>query len=205
MIFSNPLACKPAYAKYKAANSQRGCILDFVDYPLNNRWWLEDEFKKIRVMDSDKEKEARLKIIANWENPAPGSYYDNISNIAQSPHVKSTVYDAVDFAWWDSGYSRARLSSQVYQNDPVLEYEDLDPNGRYIIRLAGYGDALIRADGHRLQPTVYNKEEGTFKEFVVPHALVGDGELRITFDIPEESHKRWKEYSRVSDIWLIKQ
>ena len=34
--------------KYYASGEERGAVLDFVDYPLNNRWWLEDEFKKIR-------------------------------------------------------------------------------------------------------------------------------------------------------------
>ncbi|MCK4562585.1 MAG: hypothetical protein KAT78_06740, partial [Flavobacteriaceae bacterium] len=33
--------------KYNASGSERGAILDFIDHPLNNRWWLEDEFKKI--------------------------------------------------------------------------------------------------------------------------------------------------------------
>jgi hypothetical protein len=190
--------------KYRAENSQRGCILDFVDYPLNNRWWLEDEFAKIVDMPDSNSRMERLHAIRTWENPGPGSYYDNVSNIAQSPHVKSTVYDAVDFAWWDSGYSRARLSSQVFQNQPVLEYENLDPNGRYVILLAGYGDALIRVDNERLKPTVYNKEAGSFKEFVVPRTAVGDGMIRVTFDVPEESHLRWSKYSRISDVWLIK-
>jgi hypothetical protein len=52
---------------------------------------------------------------------------------------------------------------------------------------------------------IYNKVEGTFKEFVVPRMLVGDGQLKVTFDRPEESHMRWRNYSRISDIWLIKQ
>lgn len=190
--------------KYQASNSQRGCILDFVDYPLNNRWWLEDQFKLIGEMESDAAKLERIRTIYSWEDPGEGSYYDNISNIAQSPHVTTTVYDAVDFGWWDSGYSRWRLSSQVYQNDPILEYEDLDPNARYIVRVAGYGEALIRIDGHRLEPVVYNKERDGFKEFVVPKQIVGDGQIRITFDKPEESHLRWRFYSSVSDVWLIK-
>ncbi|MCG8309252.1 MAG: hypothetical protein MI975_17800 [Cytophagales bacterium] len=190
--------------RYKASNSQRGCILDFVDYPLNNRWWLEDQFKLIAQMKTEEEKLERIKIIYSWENPGPGSYYDNVSNIAQSPRVTTTVYDAVDFGWWDSGYCRWRLSSQVYQNDPVLEYEDLDPDARYIVRVAGYGEALIRIDGHRLEPLVYDKEREGFKEFVVPKQAVGDGQIRITFDRPEESHLRWKYYSSVSDVWLIK-
>ncbi|MCK5277392.1 MAG: hypothetical protein KAK04_02625, partial [Cyclobacteriaceae bacterium] len=190
--------------KFQASNSQRGCILDFVDYPLNNRWWLEDQFTEISKMDSEEKKAERIKIIYSWENPGPGSYYDDVSNIANSIHVKSTVYDAVDFGWWDSGYSRWRLSSQVYQNDPILEYEDLDPNARYIVRVAGFGEALIRIDGQRLEPVVYDKEREGFKEFIVPKQVVGDGEIRITFDTPEESHLRWKFYSSVSDVWLIK-
>ena len=118
--------------------------------------------------------------------------------------MTTTVYDAVDYGWWDSGYCRWRLSSQVYQNDPILEYEDLDPNARYIVRVAGYGEALIRIDGQRLEPMVYDKERDGFKEFVVPKSAVGDGEIRVTFDKPEESHLRWRFYSSVSDVWLIK-
>lgn len=189
---------------FQASNSQRGCILDFVDYPLNNRWWLADQFEAIAKMDSEKEKTDRIKVIYSWENPGVGSYYDDVSNISNSPHVTTTVYDAVDFGWWESGYSRWRLSSQVYQNDPILEYENLDPNARYIIRVAGYGDALIRVDGRRLEPLVYDKERDGFKEFVVPRQAVGDGRLRVTFDKPEESHLRWRFYSSVSDVWLLK-
>lgn len=190
--------------KYQASNSQRGCILDFLDYPLNNRWWLADQFDMVGKLPDEAEKADRLKAIANWENPGAGSYYDDISNVANSPHVTTTVYDAVDFGWWDDGYCRWRLSSQVYQNDPILKYEDLDPNARYLVRVAGYGDALIRIDGERLEPLEYDKELEGFKEFVVPRHTVGDGTLTITFDRPEESHLSWRFYSRISDVWLIK-
>ncbi len=200
----NIIGLQTSVELYQASNSQRGCILDFVDYPMNNRWWYKDEFKKISDMKTEQEKMEGLEIIRTWENPGPGSYYDDISNIANSPRVTTTVYDAVDFGWWDSGYSRMRLSSQVYQNDPILEYKDLDPNGRYIIRITGYGDALLRIDGLRMEPTLYNKEVEEFKEFVVPRKLIGDGEITLTFDRPEESHIRWKFYSRISDVWLIK-
>ncbi|MBT31445.1 MAG: hypothetical protein CMO01_17455 [Thalassobius sp.] len=190
--------------KYQGSNSQRGCILDFVDFPLNNRWWLADQFDSIRIMDTEEAKIDKIKLIANWENPGPGGYYDDVSNISNSPHVTTTVYDAVDFGWWDGGLCRWRLSSQVYQNEPILEYEDLDPNGRYIIRVTGYGDALIRVDGMRLSPLEYNKEIEGFKEFVVPKHVVGDGTLTVTFDRPEESHLNWRNNSRISDVWLIK-
>jgi len=190
--------------KYKAANSQRGCILQFVDYPLNNRWWLEDEFKKIREMKNEDEKLARLEIIRTWENPDQGCYYDNVSNIVTGKRVLTTIDDACDIAWWDGGNSRKRLSSQTYQNSPVLDYEDLDFNGRYRIRVSGRGDALLRVDGVRLEPVAYDKEIGGFKEFVVPKELTQDGKIRVTFDIPEESHIRWSRQSHISDVWVIK-
>ena len=190
---------------YHAANSQRGCILQFVNYPLNNRWWLTDEFRKISAMDSEQKKLDRLEVIRKWENPGAGSYYDNISNIEKSPHVLTSSYDGTDVAWWNGGNSRERLSSQLFQIDPVLEYNNLDFNGKYHIRVSGYGDALIRVDGERLEPTLYNKGIGEFKEFVVPKPLTQDGKIRVTFDRPEESQIRWTKYSHISEVWLIKQ
>ena len=190
---------------YHAANSQRGCILQFVRYPLNNRWWLADEFKKIAGMDNEAKKLERLAVIRTWENPGPGSYYDNISNIETGPHVLTTSYDGTDVAWWNGGNSRERLSSQLYQIDPILEYNNLDFNSRYIIRVSGLGDALIRVDGERLEPILYNKGIGEFKEFVIPKPVTQDGKMRVTFDRPEESHLRWTKYSHISEVWLIKQ
>jgi hypothetical protein len=92
----------------------------------------------------------------------------------------------------------------LFQNFPVLEYHDLDPNGRYTIRIAGYGDALLRVDGVRIEPTVYNKGFEEFKEFEITHKYVADGELKVTFDRPEESKLNWRQQSRVCDIWLLK-
>src|SRR5690625_156311 len=191
--------------KHHAKNPERGAILDFLDYPLNNRWWLKDQFDEIRQLRSEKEKLDRLHTIAAWENPGPGSYYDNISDVSQSPRVLTSSYDATDVAWWDNGMSRERLSTQLFQNFPVILYEDLDPNGKYIIRLAGEGDALLRINGERVRPSLYEKGLGEFKEFHVPRKLLVTGEIEITFDEPEESHLNWRNKSKVSDIWLLKQ
>lgn len=190
--------------RYRASGPERGCTLDFLDYPLNNRWWLADEFQKIKQMPTDGEKLERIKVLSEWENPGKGSYYDNVSNIAKSPHVLTTVYDATDFAWWDNGISRKRLSTQLFQNYPELEYTDLDPDGRYLIRVAGYGDALLRVDGERITPVLYNKELETFKEFLIDPRYTRDGSITVTFDEPEESHLNWRQHSKICDIWLLK-
>ncbi|MCC5932055.1 MAG: hypothetical protein JJU28_22610 [Cyclobacteriaceae bacterium] len=191
--------------KFGASGSQRGASLDFVDYPLNNRWWLEDQFTEIARLAGEEEKLARLKAIALWENPGQGSFYDDISHVRRGPRVSSTSYDATDVAWWNDGLSRERLSFQLFQRSPVIEYDNLDPGARYHIRVCGSGDALIRVDGVRLQPIVYNKETGTFKEWIVPLEISRKGKIKVTFDVPEESHINWRQYSKISDIWLLKQ
>jgi len=190
--------------KYQASGAERGAILDFIDYPLNNRWWMEDEFKKIKKLPSEKEQLERLDIIAKWENPGPGSYYDNISDLSKGPRVKTRTEDATDVLWADNGLSRRRLSTQLFQNFPKVEYADLDPNAMYTIRISGYGEALLRVDGERIEPTLYNKGMEEFKEFQLSPKYVKDGKLSITFDEPEESKLNWRQHSKVFDIWLLK-
>lgn len=190
--------------KYKAKGYERGALLDFVDYPLNNRWWLADEFKKVQAIPKKEDQLARLHVIATWENPGAGSYYDDISSVSKGPRVLTVSDDATDVAWWNDGSSRARLSSQLFQASPALNYTNLEPGARYVIRVAGYGEALLRVDGKRLEPIVYNREAETFKEWIVPLSLTQDGQISVTFDGPEESHLNWRKQSRISDVWLLK-
>ena len=182
-----------------------GAILDFIDYPLNNRWWIEDEFEKIRNLDSESERLEHLKVLSKWEDPGLGGFYDNISDVSKSPHVTSRTDDAIDYAWWDDGFSRKRLSTQLFQFSPVLEYARLDPDASYTIRVSGYGEALLRADGVLVEPSRYEKELETFKEFPLPPELIEDGKLTISFDRPNERHLNWRQYSKITDVWLLKQ
>lgn len=189
--------------KYQASGYERGAVLDFIDYPLNNRWWLEDEFKKVSEMKSEEEKVARLDFIRNYETPGEGSFYDNISS-ADAKHVTSETDDAIDYLWENNGMSRKRLSTQLFQFIPVLEYTELDPNSDYLIRVAGFGEALLRANGERLTPTKYEKGFEQFKEFPLSKELIKDGKLKITFDKPDEDHLNWRQQSRVTDVWVLK-
>ncbi len=72
---------------YQASGYERGAVLDFVDHPLNNCWWLEDEFARICKLSTEADKLKQLELIRTWENPGPGSFYDEVGNIAKSPHV----------------------------------------------------------------------------------------------------------------------
>ena len=156
-------------------------------------------------------------MIAAWEHPGPGSYYDDIGNAGQSPHVlrsEEVFTEPGEEAhpeplhwWWDDGLSRARLSWQVTMNWPMaVVYEGLDPDAAYTVRLSGYGKFLMRIDGERVEPTVRGEEMGDFTEFAVPAEAVQDRKLTLTWDMPtDEGHLNWRQHSRLAEVWLLKQ
>ena len=188
--------------KYQASSAERGCIIDFLSYPLNNRWWLFDQFEAIRKMGNETDKIAQLEKLASWENPGPGNYYDNISRVGQDAHVTSSTDDAIDYAWWDQGMSRRRLSTQLFQFAPSLTYH-VDPDLLYTIKVSGQGEALLRVNGELIEPQLYPKELETIKVFELPPNIYTDGKLNISFDRPNESHLNWRQYSKVTDVWLV--
>lgn len=197
------IGAQTSVLKYNARSAERGAILDFIDYPLNNRWWLEDEFEKVKKLSTEKEKLARIKFIRTYQFPGDGSFYDNISSVA-AKHVTSETDDAIDYLWENNGVSRKRLSTQLFQFTPTLEYDELDSNQDYLIRVSGFGEALLRANGKRLKPSKYEKGFEQFKEFPLPKNLIKAGTLKITFDTPDEDHLNWRQQSKVTDVWLLK-
>ena len=201
--------------KYYASGEERGAVLDFVDYPLNNRWWLEDQFRGIRALGSEADKVRRLDRIAAWEHPGPGSFYDNVGNESKSPHVVRSEIEnpgpsAVrrpepTFWWWDEGFSRARLTWQATLWPVAVVYEGLDPQAAYIVRSSGYGQALLRIDGDRVEPDVDGREMGEFKKYAVPAKYIQDRKLVLTWDKPADEDKlNWRRKSRLAEVWLLK-
>ena len=193
--------------KYHAIHPQRACMLDFLDYPLNNRFWLEDEFNKVATLPTLEARWERLEQIRSWENPGPGSFYDDIGHVGRSPHARPDPNDPDErssFWWWDNGMSRVRLSWLVTGSPASLVYEDLDPGATYLLRFCGFGDLKPRADGQALTATVYNVEAHTLKEFPVPQELVKDGSLTVTFDSVYLEGVNWRYQPRLAEAWLIK-
>ncbi len=202
---------------HQASGYERGAVLDFVDRPLNNRWWLEDEFARIGKLPVEGDKLKQLEVIRTWESPGRGSFYDEVGNIARSPHVIRGEGVNTDpmmvrnpnpgFWWWDDGASRKRISWQTSMDWPLgLAYHHLDPKSSYRVRLTGYGQAKVRANGQLLTPTRGARHEiGEFEEFPVPANVIQDGKLRLTFDpLPDEASLNWRKQSRVSEVWLLK-
>jgi hypothetical protein len=212
------IGLQTSVAKYHASGSERGAVLDFLNYPLNNRWWLEDELVKARSIRAEDERIARLEALAKWEHPGPGSFYDDIGNVAKSPHevrnerlagplldMDNLPLPGVMFWVDDNPLARARQSWVTDEAWPkALKYTSLDPEADYLVRTTGCGDCLLRANGVRIAPTLDGKLVGELKEFPLPRGLTRDGSLTITFDPTFEPHLNWRVQSRLTEIWLIK-
>lgn len=214
MLFRS-IGLQTSVDKYYASGEERGAVLDFVDYPLNNRWWLEDEVKKVRALGSEADKVNRLHVLATWEHPGPGSFYDNVGNVSKSPHVVRGDSDFVApeegtrrepmFSWWDQGKSRARLSWQASMWPHSVVYEGLDPEATYVVRSSGYGQALLRINGERVQPTLDGKQMGEIKEFPVAPMFSKARKIVLTWDRPkDEGQLNWRQRSRLAEVWLLK-
>ncbi|MBS1576993.1 MAG: hypothetical protein JST09_16975 [Bacteroidetes bacterium] len=200
--------------KYKASGEERGAVLDFIDRPLNNRWWLEDEFKRIKTLP-EKEQTAALKTIAEWEHPGEGSFYDNVGNVSKSPHqirgqnwrVKplNVEEDGPGFDWWENGFSRKRLSWMINMRWPLgIDYTGLDSTADYTVRITGYGECLLKINGQRVSPSRYGRGVGEIKEFPVPQSLIQQGHILLTWDDLNEDFLNWRQQSRINEVWLIK-
>jgi hypothetical protein len=191
--------------QYYASDPQRGAVLDFIDTPLNNRWWLEDQFREIRTLSTEAGKIARLVAIAKWEHPGPGSFYDNPGNIAKSPHVLPETSPDRTYWWWDQGRSRARITWQVTRFPRAMAYDGLDPSASYVVRTTGAGQVNLRINGERVAPTIDGKKMGEFKEFPVASKFLEDRKITLTFDkATGEENLNWREKSRLSEVWLLK-
>lgn len=201
--------------KYGAHNAERGAILDFVDIPLNNRGWLEGQFVEIRSMDDRAEQIRRLDLIRTWESPGEGSFYDDIGNVAKSPRVLRGETIETDpymlrnpspFATGEYGGPQVRQSWISDIHWPIaLRYTHLDPDALYIVRITGVGDILLRMDGQRVEAREYGSERTDLKEWVVPGELLEDGLLELTFDDPDAGNIHWRQWSRLNEVWLLKQ
>jgi hypothetical protein len=201
-------------SKYQASGAERGAILDFIDYPLNNRLWLEDELAKVRALTDETTRVARLEQLRTWEDPGPGSFYDDVGHVGRSPRVVRVEVSSGEpqvrsgpmphFVWEREGQSRQRLTWQSSLRWPVaIVYERLDPKASYTLRLNGPGDAKPKVDGQPVTPTVYSRTLGELKEYPVPAAAIADGRLVVTFEPIDESHLNWRQHSRLSEAWLI--
>jgi hypothetical protein len=204
---------------YHGSGPERGCLMDFVNYPLNNRWWLEDQFDRIAKMTDRTAQLTQIDVIRNWENPGEGGYYDVLGDVGRSPHMLK-VFNAGDAMrsfreipmptqrWMGQQRRAVRFAWHKYFNrlPSGLTYTALDPGATYTVRLFSQRPTELLVDGKpaRLIRTGDTYDEVTEQEFSVPSEAVQDGRIVLNWVNPDERNVNWRQQHYVTDIWLIR-
>jgi hypothetical protein len=200
----NSIGMQLSVEKYHGYGYERGVILDYLDLPMNNRLWLEDEFEKIGALPDEGEKLAALEIIRTWEDPGEGSFYDDLGTLDRSEHLVRGEDLNTDpcmernpnpgFWIWEDGFNRLRLSWLVSMDNPIaVVYEDIDIDASYDVRCTGYRVDKIQINGDWVSPFEHSDEKGAIIQYHVPAQVVKSGKITLTWGDTE-----------MTEVWLIK-
>ena len=211
---------------FGANRPDRGAVLDYVDFPLNDSPWLEAQFTKILSLGDTQEQQRRVQQIVDWENPGEGGFYDDLGCVGKQPHLLPA---ARDDAWKDDPsfvstsqsefgdrerYDPLRLSSlklawcnqaeTLYGTPLRMRYENLDPAASYRLRVtyAGRFHATMRllADQtYEIHGSLPQPAEPWPVEFDVPAKATADGVLELQWELLEQRG------CQVAEVWLLKQ
>jgi hypothetical protein len=209
-------------SRYQAIAIGRGANLDAIDFALNDRVWLKNQFAEIRKLQDEKTRLARLDRIVDWTNPGPGGFYDDLGDIARQPHlVAGQIYaqdpdflksplmgfgDLPEQGWRVSWFTDA----ETLGDTPLrMHYADLDRTAQYAIRVVYGGDApktpirLVAGGQHEIHPFREKPAPAAPLEFDIPRAATATGELTLEWTKPAGGGGNGRGV-QVSEVWLIR-
>lgn len=205
--------------RFHASGSERGCVMDFVNYPLNNRWWLENHFDKIADQKDPLVQRKEIEKLYHWAVPPAGSFYDDIGNAGDAPRA-SRLYHSSEVHRYllempaptirSLGDTRrnVRYGWHSYLNrPPKMVYTGLDQTAKYTVRLFGQRVSPLEIDGVPAKLISQGEvvDENMEQEFEVPAEALSDGRLELTWGALDERGLNWRRKHYVTEVWVIKQ
>jgi hypothetical protein len=210
---------------FGANRPDRGAVLDYLDFPLNDSPWLEAQFVKILALDDPQEQQRRVEQIVNWENPGEGGFYDDLGCVGKQPHL---LPEAREDAWKHDPsfvgtsqsefgnrekYDPLRLNSDklswcnqaetLFGTPLRMRYQDLDPAASYRLRVtyAGRFHATMRLQAdqaYEVHAPLPQPAEPWPLEFDVPAEATADGVLELQWELLEQRG------CQVAEVWMIR-
>jgi hypothetical protein len=208
--------------RYQAIALGRGANLDAIDFALNNRIWLKSQFARIRALPDEKARAAKLGQIADWTNPGPGGFYDDLGDVTRQPHLVAGEPYAKDPDFLKSpltGFGLmpqqgARISwftdAETLGDTPLrMHYGDLDRSAQYAVRVVyGMGSpktpirliANGKTEIHGFRP---KPNPAAPVEFDIPAEATSSGELTLEWSKPAGGGGNGRGV-QVAEVWLIR-
>ncbi|MCP5517912.1 MAG: hypothetical protein H7A45_11730 [Verrucomicrobiales bacterium] len=218
--------------RHAAIAVDRGASLDTLDYPLNNRRWLLEQFPRIRALPTEAARLEAIRTLVDWTNPGPGGFYDDPGNPARQPHLVRQLpfpEDPASYRSAKTGFEEGdvvddpadqpegalRLSwmdhAETLWDQPLrFHYTDLDSAARYRVRVVYGGDSprrrvrLAAGDNFEIHPLQARENPYHPQEYAIPAAAIRDGELTLTWTL-EPGLGRNGRGCQVAEVWLIKE
>ncbi len=209
--------------RYFAKAVRRGANLDLINYPLNNRIWLEKQFDRISEIKDEKARLAGIDSLVNWTNPGPGGFYDDLGNLGHQPDlVKGKPYDkdpsflTSPFTGFTVGnrvkdwrVSWSRYAQTLYNQPLSMKYTHLDTTAQYEVKMVYTGDdfntkiRLMADDNIQVHPYIKKPMPVHPVEFDIPRQATRDGNLTLTWnqELGQGGNGRG---CQVAEVWLIK-
>jgi hypothetical protein len=209
---------------YRAIGQNRGASLDTLDYPLNNRYWMNDQFAAVRQLTDESARLERLHQVANWTNPGAGGFYDDLGNISASPRLDRGLGAELDPAFLqtplDAHIQAAarplplRTSWIDYawgltDNTVTLRYTGLDSDAEYQVRVV-YPDVNSRAkirlmanDTTEIHPYITRVRPMAPVAFDIPRSATQGGTLKLSWN-RELGLGGNGSGNGISEVWLEK-
>ncbi len=209
---------------YRAIGQNRGANLDTLDYPLNNRFWMNEQFTAVRQLPDESARLERLQQIANWTNPGAGGFYDDLGNISASPRLDRGLGAELDPAFLQTPLD-AHIQAAVRplplrsswidyawglnDNTVTLRYTGLDPDAEYQVRVV-YPDVnsqakirLVANDTTEIHPYITRVRPMAPVAFDIPRAATQGGTLKLSWN-RELGLGGNGSGNGISEVWLEK-
>jgi hypothetical protein len=208
--------------KYQAISLGRGANLDSIDFALNDRVWLENEFAKIDKAPRNEQARMIARIV-NWTDPGPGGFYDDLGDTTRQPHlVRGESYDRDPdflqsaFAGFGEPEPRngARVSwyttAETLGETPLkMHYPNLDAKAQYVLRVVYGGDTprvqlKLMANGkYQIHDLRAKPAPQLPLEFEIPKEATSGGDLTLEWSRPAGLGGAGRG-TQVCEVWLIR-
>jgi hypothetical protein len=220
--------------KHHAA-SGRGNFIDNIDIPLNDSPWLNEQLDNILKLTNESERDQAVENILHRADPGPGGFYDNLGSpeswkrivakktwkedpsSLESPRLSfgvgltgvDWVHEIVAKGFEGKTTPLAWMNqiNTLYETPLEMEYDSLDPEGSYQIRISYTGrfrsSVQLMADGVQIHPFIRMGKK-PMVEYPLPTKITKDGKIRLTFTCGLKVDGEGERGTQVAEIWIIK-
>jgi len=212
--------------KYYAIAVRRGATLDLISYPLNDRLWLKEQFKRIAQLNIEQDRLNEIEKITNWKNPGPGGFYDDLGDLGNQPHLVLEESYKDDPSFYHSPFVGFALSKRTWGRIPLqglnyrvswgrymqtlyghplkMHYSNLDKTAQYIVKATYVGkEVRLLADKDIIIHDYMRRDTIKPVAFDIPLEATKDGELTLKWNMKlgQGGHGRG---CQIAEVWLMK-